>query len=122
MERVVGIGGYFLRAADPAGLRAWYRDCLGLDTDENGAWRGVQMLVLLPGFVLSGFLYPISSMPAIAQVLSRLFPVRPYLELLRGELLRGSGGERSLKLLAGFALVTLSAATALVRRARRAAA
>jgi predicted enzyme related to lactoylglutathione lyase len=39
MERVVGIGGYFIRAADPAALNAWYRDCLGLDADENGLWR-----------------------------------------------------------------------------------
>ncbi|SNQ47332.1 Glyoxalase [Frankia canadensis] len=39
MERVLGIGGYFLRAADPAALTAWYRDCLGLDADENGLWR-----------------------------------------------------------------------------------
>ncbi|WP_326958984.1 VOC family protein [Amycolatopsis sp. NBC_01286] len=39
MERVVGIGGYFLRAADPAALSAWYREKLGLDTDEHGAWR-----------------------------------------------------------------------------------
>jgi predicted enzyme related to lactoylglutathione lyase len=39
MERVLGIGGYFLRAADPAALSAWYRDCLGLDTDENGLWH-----------------------------------------------------------------------------------
>lgn len=39
MERVLGIGGYFLRAADPAALGAWYRDCLGLDADENGAWN-----------------------------------------------------------------------------------
>jgi predicted enzyme related to lactoylglutathione lyase len=39
MERVLGLGGYFLRAADPSGLRDWYRDCLGLDLDENGAWR-----------------------------------------------------------------------------------
>ena len=39
MEHVLGIGGYFLRAADPAALNAWYRDCLGLDADENGAWR-----------------------------------------------------------------------------------
>jgi hypothetical protein len=28
MERVLGIGGYFMRAADPAALGAWYRDCL----------------------------------------------------------------------------------------------
>ncbi|WP_112239859.1 VOC family protein [Kribbella monticola] len=39
MERVQGIGGYFLRSADPAALTAWYRDCLGLDTDENGLWE-----------------------------------------------------------------------------------
>ncbi|MFF3062196.1 VOC family protein [Streptomyces sp. NPDC057909] len=39
MERVLGIGGYFMRAADPAGLRAWYRDCLGLDADELCLWR-----------------------------------------------------------------------------------
>ncbi len=39
MERVRGIGGYFLRAADPAALGAWYRDCLGLDADEHGLWR-----------------------------------------------------------------------------------
>lgn len=39
MERVLGIGGYFMRAADPVALGAWYRDCLGLDADENGLWR-----------------------------------------------------------------------------------
>jgi predicted enzyme related to lactoylglutathione lyase len=39
MERVLGIGGYFLRAVDPAALGAWYRDCLGLDADEYGMWR-----------------------------------------------------------------------------------
>lgn len=39
MERVLGIGGYFLRAGDPAALGAWYRDCLGLDVDEHGVWR-----------------------------------------------------------------------------------
>jgi predicted enzyme related to lactoylglutathione lyase len=39
MERVLGIGGYFLRTEDPAALGAWYRDCLGLDADANGLWR-----------------------------------------------------------------------------------
>src|SRR3954451_2742631 len=39
MERVLGIGGYFMRAADPAALGAWYRDCLGLDADEHGLWH-----------------------------------------------------------------------------------
>ncbi len=39
MERVLGIGGHFLRAADPVALAAWYRDCLGLDADQNGLWH-----------------------------------------------------------------------------------
>jgi predicted enzyme related to lactoylglutathione lyase len=39
MERVDGIGGYFVRSVDPAALGAWYRDCLGLDADENGLWH-----------------------------------------------------------------------------------
>jgi len=38
MERVLGIGGHFLRAADPAALSAWYRECLGIDMDEYGMW------------------------------------------------------------------------------------
>ena len=39
MERVLGIGGHFMRAGDPAALSAWYRDCLGLDVDEHGLWQ-----------------------------------------------------------------------------------
>jgi predicted enzyme related to lactoylglutathione lyase len=39
MERVLGIGGYFLRAEDPEALGAWYRECLGLEADEHGLWR-----------------------------------------------------------------------------------
>ena len=39
MERVLGIGGYFVRAVDPAALSEWYRECLGLDVDQHGIWR-----------------------------------------------------------------------------------
>ncbi|CAM5654411.1 MULTISPECIES: VOC family protein [Streptomyces] len=39
MERVLGAGGYVLRAADPAALTARYRDRLGLDADDDGLWR-----------------------------------------------------------------------------------
>jgi predicted enzyme related to lactoylglutathione lyase len=38
VERVLGIGGYFIRATDPAALMAWYRETLGLDADEHGVW------------------------------------------------------------------------------------
>jgi len=39
MERVLGIGGYFLRAADPDALRAWYQEALGLELDDNWLWQ-----------------------------------------------------------------------------------
>jgi predicted enzyme related to lactoylglutathione lyase len=38
MERVLGIGGHFMRATDPVALGAWYRDSLGIDADEHGLW------------------------------------------------------------------------------------
>lgn len=39
MERVLGIGGVFVRSADPEALTAWYRDRLGLDLDDQGTWQ-----------------------------------------------------------------------------------
>jgi predicted enzyme related to lactoylglutathione lyase len=36
MERVVGVGGIFFKAKDPAKLKAWYREYLGLPTDAHG--------------------------------------------------------------------------------------
>lgn len=37
MERVIGLGGVFFRSKDPARLRSWYREHLGVDVDEYGA-------------------------------------------------------------------------------------
>ena len=34
--KVLGIGGVFLRSADPARLAAWYRDMLGFNATESG--------------------------------------------------------------------------------------
>jgi predicted enzyme related to lactoylglutathione lyase len=36
MERVLGVGGIFFKARDPEKLKAWYRDHLGLPTDQQG--------------------------------------------------------------------------------------
>jgi predicted enzyme related to lactoylglutathione lyase len=35
MERVIGIGGVFLKARDPKALAAWYRDHLGVPVDAD---------------------------------------------------------------------------------------
>ena len=41
MERVMGIGGIFFKAADKAALGAWYRDNLGVPVEE--AWGGASL-------------------------------------------------------------------------------
>ena len=43
MQRVTGIGGFFFRSDDPAGLARWYEERLGVVTVpksyDDGAWR-----------------------------------------------------------------------------------
>ena len=37
MKRVIGIGGIFFKCEDPAKMRNWYADHLGLDTNDYGS-------------------------------------------------------------------------------------
>ena len=46
MAKVLGIGGVFFKAADPAGLRDWYRRVLGLEVES---WGGVMFEPLPSG-------------------------------------------------------------------------
>jgi len=46
-------------------------------------------VTMLPTMILSGFLYPVESMPAPLQVICRLMPATHFLEVLRGVMLRG---------------------------------
>ena len=48
-------------------------------------------LFVLPAIILSGFFYPISSMPVLFQWLTLANPVRHFLEIVRGVFLRGTG-------------------------------
>ncbi len=48
-------------------------------------------LFILPGIILSGFMYPIDTMPEIFQELTRLNPVRYFMEMVRGIFLKGQG-------------------------------
>jgi ABC-2 type transport system permease protein len=41
--------------------------------------------------LLSGFAFPITSMPKVAQYLTYLIPLRYYLEIVRGIFLKGVG-------------------------------
>lgn len=46
---------------------------------------------LLPSFLLSGFIFPVSNMPKIIQVISHIVPAKYFLIILRGIFLKGNG-------------------------------
>jgi ABC-2 type transport system permease protein len=88
----------------------------------DGAWALICLFVLLPGFVLSGFIFPLSSMPPAAEWLSRCFPIRFFLQFLRAVLLKGATAAEAAPLLGtliAFSAVTCALSIALLGRARR---
>jgi ABC-2 type transport system permease protein len=73
------------------------------------------LFFLMPAILLSGFMTPIANMPAWLRPLTYLDPVRYYLEILRGCLLKAAGfADVAAQLVAlaafGVVLLTLSAA------------
>ncbi len=51
----------------------------------------VTFLIFQPTMLLSGFMFPVSSMPVFFQWLTLLNPLRHYLEIVRGIFLKGAG-------------------------------
>jgi len=47
--------------------------------------------MLLPSFMLSGFMFPFQGMPIWAQWVGELFPTTHAMRIVRGLLLKGSG-------------------------------
>jgi ABC-2 type transport system permease protein len=50
-------------------------------------------LCIMPGVMLSGFMFPIKNMPEVIQVLTHVNPIRWYLQILRGIVMKGVGME-----------------------------
>jgi ABC-2 type transport system permease protein len=73
----------------------------------------------LPTLMLSGFIFPISSMPALLQAVTYLVPARYFLIALRAIVLKGVGAAafwQELAALAAFATVILALASLRLRR------
>jgi len=49
------------------------------------------ILTLLPAFLLSGFLFPVDSMPRLIRIVAHLVPAKYFLTVLRGVFLKGTG-------------------------------
>ena len=51
------------------------------------------MALMLPTILLSGFIFPIESMPKILQVLSNIIPAKWFIIILKNVMLKGTGFE-----------------------------
>ena len=49
------------------------------------------MTSFLPAFLLSGFIYSISSMPRVIQVITYIIPARYFINIIKGVFLKGTG-------------------------------
>jgi ABC-2 type transport system permease protein len=59
--------------------------------DQQTAMMASLAGLLLPTVLLSGFIFPISSMPVPLQILSNIIPARWFLVIVRSIMLKGSG-------------------------------
>lgn len=82
------------------------------------------IITMLPSMVLSGFVFPISSMPKALQWFTYIVPPRHYIVITRSIILKGTGAAawaEELAVLAAFALVMLAISTVRIARQGNAA-
>ncbi len=73
----------------------------------------------LPAFILSGFIYPISNMPAVIQAIALFVPARYFITILNGLFLKGVGFSLiwfNFMLLVGYGIVMFYFATRKLRQ------
>ncbi len=58
---------------------------------QQVAWMVSLLTTMLPSIILSGFIFPIRCMPEWLQLVTYMLPVRYYLEIVRGIVLKGAG-------------------------------
>jgi len=62
-----------------------------ISDSQQVAFSAATFASLLPSFILSGFVFPIESMPWLVQIITNITPVKFYIEILRAIILRGVG-------------------------------
>ena len=75
--------------------------------------------IMLPSFMLSGFIFPISSLPPVLQAIGGLLPLTYFLVILRSIVIKGVGLDLLIPqtlTLAGFAVVLLGLAAVRFRK------
>ncbi len=115
--------GNFLLLLALSSLFLTFSLALGLliSTVSQNQFQAMQasFMVLVPTVFLSGFIFPIESMPRAAQWIASVIPLTYYLRILRGIVVKGVGIEylwQDAVILAAMTTVTLIIATVKVRK------
>jgi ABC-2 type transport system permease protein len=86
---------------------------------QQVAFQVALLSSLLPTMILSGFIFPITSMPVVVQAITHVVPARYFLVALRSIVLKGAGLAafwQEMAALAIFAMVALGLASLRLRR------
>jgi ABC-2 type transport system permease protein len=86
---------------------------------QQVAFQAAVLVSFLPTLMLSGFIFPISSMPGFLQAVTYVVPARYFLVALRGIVLKGTGVDvvwPQLAALSAFAALVLALASVRLRR------
>jgi len=83
------------------------------------AMAGGLFATLLPSIILSGFIFPLRSMPTVLQWISKIVPAKYFLEILRAIMLRGVGFSYVWKPFVSLILFTVVVLTISTLRFRR---
>jgi len=62
---------------------------IGAQTQQQA--QGTIQMFFLPSMFLSGYIFPLASLPWPLRILGQLFPVTHFIEIMRGVVLRGAG-------------------------------
>ncbi|MFC1929638.1 ABC transporter permease [Chloroflexota bacterium] len=92
-----------------------------ISTISQNQFQAMQaaFLMLIPSMMLSGFFWPLETMPKLAQWISAVIPPTYYLRILRGIVVRGIGIEflwQDAAILALMGIATLALAASRVRK------
>jgi len=77
------------------------------------------MPILLPSMMLSGFLYPVSSLPLALQLIGKLLPLTYFLQILRGVVVKGVGASSLIPEISALAILAIILLTVAALRFRK---
>ncbi|MGE3345491.1 MAG: ABC transporter permease [Vicinamibacterales bacterium] len=88
---------------------------------QQVAFQAATLIAFLPTFILSGFIFPVASMPVFLQYVTTIVPAKYFLTALRGVVLKGTPLAalwEPLLALVGYAVVVLGIASVRLARTR----